>query len=283
MSKLWTNAGLPNLTPIDEVIFSKDSVMESIYDEDGFKPPKILKGFPNASFYLLERWTPSYLYDQFSRYNDFRVMLTNKTFLRGTDYKYEHPDIEVFKGEEAANWMFARKDEWESKKKLSAFIGLSQLGQYPEMMEDLEFSLPGFMKVDPPHNLPYKVPKEGVAFWAQRGHAVDSGLHYDTHKGGFLFLLTGQKQVLMFPPSDREFLYLRNDSPRNDGPEHRMESSIFIANTLLENDQDKYKNLSKTRPFFALLEAGDTIYIPSNWFHEVFTRGDGQGISAWIP
>jgi len=43
-----------------------------------------------------------------------------------------------------------------------------------------------------------------------------------------------------------------------------------------------YENLYKTSPHMAVLEAGDIMYIPHMWFHEVYTTGESIGVSTWV-
>jgi len=135
------------------------------------------------------------------------------------------------------------------------------------------------MKKDSSHGLKFGDHESSLALWVGTGE-VDSGLHYDQNEGGFMYLASGKKQIILFPQSDREYLYMRKE------PGHQMESSIFIRE-LIENSsaweiRRKYPSLSRTKPYIAELFPGDVMYIPHMWFHEVYSTGDSLGVSTWV-
>ena len=276
--KLWNDAGLPPITPVKTIHFSEGlASIEPIYDASGVSTqPMILTGFPNASSALFrDKWTNSFLYDHFSRDSNFETLLTKKTFLRGTDaFAGEDEDIRVLKGQEAASWLFGEKGERAGQDGKAAYIGLVPIWSFPEILADLQGSLPAFMLNGYSNVFQYR--RESLAIWAGRGGDVDSGLHYDENLGGFMLVAKGVKEVLLFPHSDIEHLYMRQELW------HSAESSIYIGDILQKGEQGKYKRLQNTHPRLAVIEAGDVIYIPHKWFHEVYTHGDSLGVSAWV-
>ena len=108
--------------------------------------------------------------------------------------------------------------------------------------------------------------------WVSNGD-IDSGLHFDENNGGFLMQVSGEKHVNLFPPSDKPNLYMRN----------QQESSIFILRDVdADTIKTKYPLVSQTHPLTATVRAGDLLYIPHTWFHEVYSVGKSISVTRWI-
>ena len=103
-------------------------------------------------------------------------------------------------------------------------MGLIDIREMKELREDLG-GLPSFMWVDNGSPIEFADHHQAMALWYGTGN-VDSGLHYDANSGGFVALIAGRKHILLFPPGDRDKLYLRTASG------HTMESELFVAETL---------------------------------------------------
>jgi hypothetical protein len=71
-------------------------------------------------------------------------------------------------------------------------------------------------------------------------------------------------------------LYMREENG------HQHESSIFVGQVLQQGELNLYPNLNKTHPHLATVEAGDILYIPHKFLHEIYTQGDSIGVSAWL-
>lgn len=96
----------------------------------------------------------------------------------------------------------------------------------------------------------------------------NTGLHYDSHEGGFLTVVTGEKKVILIPAVYRSHLPLQ---------ENRC--NIFAWNYV---DNKVYHPILKNIPIYvASLKKGDTLYIPHNWFHEVVSEEKTIALSAW--
>jgi hypothetical protein len=79
------------------------------------------------------------------------------------------------------------------------------------------------MMKDDSHGLKFTDHHQTVALWAGTGGDVDSGLHFDQNKGGFMYLASGKKQIMMFPQSDYDNLYMRRDFGEKNGEESVQE------------------------------------------------------------
>mmetsp|Transcript_8630 Transcript_8630/g.15673 ORF Transcript_8630/g.15673 Transcript_8630/m.15673 type:complete len:270 (+) Transcript_8630:289-1098(+) len=257
--------------------------VDSVYDPTGNTLPRVIRGATNMStFPPHNKWKrsfgkkDSFLLEQFRGHHGFTALLSEKIYFRGTDaFTGKDPRIKVLKGDSGVDWLFGVEGNsgvWSRRK--TAYMGLIDIRDFPEIMNDLD-SLPTFMRKDSSHNLQYGDHHQSMALWVGRGDA-DSGLHFDTNFGGFMYLVSGRKQVMMFPNEDAAYLYMRGGS-------HRMESSLFLGQILERQDEKKYELLQKTTPYLAVMEAGDALYIPNKWFHEVYSQGNPSiGVSAWI-
>lgn len=117
--------------------------------------------------------------------------------------------------------------------------------------------------------------KANSMVWASNGD-VDSGLHFDRNGGGFLMVVTGRKDVVLFPPSDGPNLYTKPV----EGGSH--ESSCFIGRDLKRENHDVFPDLWKTTPYVTTLLPGDVLYTPHEWWHEVSTIGKTVAYSVWV-
>jgi hypothetical protein len=148
------------------------------------------------------KWTRgskhSYLYRHFvERSKTLSCMLTDKVFIRGTDWQASIPGMKEVHGAEAADWLFGgRVGSPDGKGVIRAYVGLTPLAN---LKSDLYAGMPSCMRRGGGHTLPYQKSGEPLTLFAGCGGAVDSGLHFDENLGGFLYMVSGQKQALMFP------------------------------------------------------------------------------------
>ena len=160
-----------------------------------------------------------------------------------------------------------------------AYVGLQDISVMKGLASDARSWVPSFMC----HGCGYEeesliteAHSQSLAMWAGNGD-INTGLHFDENEGGFLLVVTGRKDVVLFPPSDLPQLYLRN----------RMESSVFVEKQLgsqgqIDQTRQSHPLLWQTSPYFASLEAGDVLYIPHRWFHEIKSLGRSIALSAWV-
>ncbi|MDH3704943.1 MAG: cupin-like domain-containing protein, partial [Acidimicrobiia bacterium] len=90
---------------------------------------------------------------------------------------------------------------------------------------------------------------------------VVTPLHYDAWPG-LLFQTEGTKQVSMFTPADAANLYLASPfdatGPWSDLPPRSREA-----------DPARFPRLRRARRYEATLKAGDTLFVPPFWAHEM--------------
>ena len=114
------------------------------------------------------------------------------------------------------------------------------------------------------------------AIWASNsGSFLDSGLHFDENRGGFLTQVVGAKEIILFPPGDQKYLYMKHAFG------HRHESKLFLSRDL-HTFREKYPLLAQTHPQFVRLQPGDSLFIPHKWFHEVVSPDHSIAYSSWV-
>ncbi|XP_047629126.1 tRNA wybutosine-synthesizing protein 5 isoform X3 [Phacochoerus africanus] len=83
----------------------------------------------------------------------------------------------------------------------------------------------------------------------------------------FLIQVTGKKRVVLFSPRDAQYLYLSG-------------SKSEVLN--IDNpDLAKYPLFSKARWYECSLKAGDVLFIPALWFHNVVSEEFGVGVNVF--
>lgn len=130
---------------------------------------------------------------------------------------------------------------------------------FPELMPDLQpyfqYSLPDRLKSK---LLPRK--------WGQREGIVElliggkgtcfPVLHYDGfHMHTFVTQIRGDKEFYFIPPDQTKYLYVENA--------HSNKSPVSFFNP----DYDKYPLFRNVKPTMVVVKEGETIYIPSGWWH----------------
>jgi len=94
-------------------------------------------------------------------------------------------------------------------------------------------------------------------------------MHYDIDLANILHIhLNGEKQCLIFPPSETKYLYkVPNSLKTND--------SIDFSNP----DFDKFPALAYAKGFRANLSPGETLYMPEGYWHHMHYKTPGFSIS----
>ncbi len=90
---------------------------------------------------------------------------------------------------------------------------------------------------------------------------VVTPLHHDAWTG-LLFQLTGSKRVLMFPPTERPNLYFTSPLAAKDRWSNLPARSV-------DADPAQYPKYAAANGFEGQLDAGDVLFIPAFWSHEV--------------
>lgn len=90
---------------------------------------------------------------------------------------------------------------------------------------------------------------------------VTTPLHHDAWTG-LLFQMTGSKRVLMFPPEDRANLYFTS-------PFAATERWSALPGRSDDADPETYPRFADAHRYEGRLDAGDVLFIPAFWAHEI--------------
>ena len=144
-------------------------------------------------------------------------------------------------------------------------LGWYALRQHPELYEDLTptpyFVLDLVSALSPTVRrvLEWTSEREYSAVYIGPEGSL-SALHRDywnTH--GYLSQIQGRKRAILFSPKDSEFLYGGNVDPENP-------------------DFDRFPLFEQATPYECVIEPGDTLLTPANWWHHV--RGLAKSITV---
>lgn len=126
--------------------------------------------------------------------------------------------------------------------------------QFPLLEGDIKF--PKFFKEEQFFSSVFRISSPGLQLWT----------HYDV-MDNFLIQVTGKKRVVLFSPRDAQYLYLSG-------------SKSEVLN--IDNpDLAKYPLFSKARWYECSLKAGDVLFIPALWFHNVVSEEFGVGVNVF--
>jgi len=114
-----------------------------------------------------------------------------------------------------------------------------------------DYKRPPFMK--------FHVVRE-TNFW-MGPHDIVSRLHHDSSEN-ILVQVHGTKKFIIFPPEQGIYLY-----PFNESQTH------FSSVDIDEPDYVKFPLLKNAEPTECIVNGGDMLYVPSNWWHQVYSTG----------
>jgi hypothetical protein len=102
--------------------------------------------------------------------------------------------------------------------------------------------------------------RSASGIWIGASGAV-TPLHHDAWTG-LLFQMTGSKRVLMFPPTERPNLYFTS-------PFAAKDRWSTLPGRSGDADPAAFPRFARARGFEAQLDAGDVLFIPAFWSHEI--------------
>uniref|UniRef100_A0A1B6C0F6 tRNA wybutosine-synthesizing protein 4 n=1 Tax=Clastoptera arizonana TaxID=38151 RepID=A0A1B6C0F6_9HEMI len=126
--------------------------------------------------------------------------------------------------------------------------------QFPQLSNDIV--IPKFFKEQDFFSSVLRIGSEGLQLWT----------HYDI-MDNLLIQVHGKKRVVLFSPSDVNYLYLNGDKSE----------VLDIDNPNLEQFPD-FHNAIKYECF---LESGDIIFIPALWFHNTLSLTHGVAVNVF--
>ncbi len=104
-----------------------------------------------------------------------------------------------------------------------------------------------------------------------------SPLHTDPHDN-LLCQIVGTKQVILFPPSESDNLYVKDQKAAS------KTTQIPHDPTLLDDSiiDEQFPKLRETSGVHATLSPGDCLYIPDQWFHFVKSHSPAISLAHFV-
>ncbi|XP_048200975.1 tRNA wybutosine-synthesizing protein 5 isoform X1 [Perognathus longimembris pacificus] len=235
---------------------SREQFLQHLYPQ---RKPLVLEGIDLGS--CTSKWTVDYLsqvggtkevkihvstvaqMDFISKNFVYRTLPFDKLVQRAAEAKHD----EFFISEDEKYYLRSlgedpRKDVADMRK------------QFPSLEGDIKF--PKFFREEQFFSSVFRISSPGLQLWT----------HYDV-MDNFLIQVTGKKRVVLFSPRDAQYLYLSGSKSK----------VLNIDNP----DLAKYPLFSQARRYECSLEAGDVLFIPALWFHNVISEEFGVGVNVF--
>ena len=141
---------------------------------------------------------------------------------------------------------------------------------FPDLASDIEptphYSLPNWLTS---HYLPNQVRRSAMAEVLIGGKGASFHvLHWDkNHLHAFVSQLYGQKEFFIYSPEQTAYLYPKADAPN--------QSQVDIH----KPDYDRFPLFKQADPIRVMVEPGETIFVPSGWWHTTLMPGPSISIT----
>jgi hypothetical protein len=111
--------------------------------------------------------------------------------------------------------------------------------------------------------------------------AATSTLHYDANNN-ILILLEGSKKILLFSPSCTK--YLKPAAAYNEHPNHSnlTPAEADAVATSLPTGEAHKDNAGNYFVHTVNLSAGDALFIPEGWWHQVYSEKCSMAVNFWF-
>ncbi|NXC13559.1 TYW5 protein, partial [Corythaeola cristata] len=126
--------------------------------------------------------------------------------------------------------------------------------QFPVLAEDVQ--IPEYFEKEQFFSSVFRISSAGLQLWT----------HYDV-MDNFLIQVTGKKRVVLYSPRDAPYLYLSG-----------TKSEVLDVD---KPDLEKYPLFVKAKRYQCFLEAGDVLFIPALWFHNVISEEFGVALNVF--
>ncbi|XP_002125620.2 tRNA wybutosine-synthesizing protein 5-like [Ciona intestinalis] len=126
--------------------------------------------------------------------------------------------------------------------------------QFPQIKDDIR--IPDFFPPESFFSSVFRIASAGMQLWT----------HYDV-MDNLLIQVNGRKRVVLFAPSDALHLYLQGDKS--------------LVTDIYNPDIKKFPKFVQAVRFECVLEAGDVLFIPALWFHNVVALEFGVAVNVF--
>lgn len=128
-------------------------------------------------------------------------------------------------------------------------------------------------------------PERRLAFEILAGRDTTTGTHCHVGTHTLITQIRGEKRLILHPPEERRYLYAY--------PLHDLHYSCTRARF---DRPERFPLLARARATQVTLQPGDTLLVPTGWWHAAFAEGEsitlsyfwmargvGQGLARFVP
>lgn len=126
--------------------------------------------------------------------------------------------------------------------------------QFPQIRDDIK--IPTLFNANDFFSSVLRISSKGIQLWT----------HYDI-MDNLLIQVQGSKKVVLFDPSDVNYLYMEGDKSQ----------VLDIDNP----DLTKFPDFAKAKKYICFLEPGDILFIPALWFHNTLALTYGVAVNIF--
>ncbi len=211
--------------------------------------PVIISGLTN-DWPATRKWDHKFFVDTYGAQKVGYMEITNRESNANTYRETDSGKMEVEKIISAIN----------SKGILSNYTLASPIEDFPESI-GRDFKWPFYADG-------YKFKRNRI-FIGPEG--LVTALHQDLPEN-FYVVIRGKKHITLYPPTDRKYLY-----PNSIFTKHPNFSQFNPGNP----DYERFPNAKNAHPVEVYLEEGDTLYIPSLWWHYIRNTEKSIAMNFW--
>jgi len=240
--------GLPPLRSVERIAMPS---RDAFFDAHVWPCRPVVLTDLAARWGALDRWEPHALA---RRVHDVRlpVSITQGVydFARGDDNWVPRDTVTAMSVSE----LVARLDEGREE---CLYLNQQSIPErFPELMAELR----------EPDILPPGSVQKLYLWLGSKGNV--SSLHYD-RPNNFLVQLYGRKRLVLFAPQDHAALY----------PSQKI--SHFSRVDIERPDLEAFPDYASAQGYEVVLEAGDTLYLPPFWWHQVYSESTSVSVSVF--
>ncbi|TFK48933.1 Clavaminate synthase-like protein [Heliocybe sulcata] len=181
---------------------------------------------------------------------------------KNVGYNVQEPDARQWQRVEVRFRLFVElleSLEWEG----AAYVSQLSIDEIPSLKADVHLPFPHAPDLAAPPNL-----------WIGTADTY-TPIHRDILGHNLLFQLLGKKVIRVFPPSDKEWLYISEE------PFLRNTSLIPFDHAFDATRWPRFHEGVKTW-YEATIEPGDAVFIPKGWYHSVRALEESISVNSWF-
>ncbi|XP_005099470.1 tRNA wybutosine-synthesizing protein 5 [Aplysia californica] len=235
---------------------TRDTFLNEVYPR---RTPAILRGFDLGP--CMQKWDVPYLQDQ-GKHCHVKIHVSQQTQMDfiNKNFVYRSLPFDEFvkraSQEEHEDFFISNSEKYylralgDDPRKDVADISV----QFPELAADI--IMPPFFDEEQFFSSVFRIGSKGMQLWT----------HYDV-MDNILLQIVGSKKVVLFAPSDADFLYMNGDK-----------SEILDIDS---PDLERFPLFSGATPYRGYLYPGDMLFIPALWFHNMTYEDFGVAVNVF--